>query len=439
MNVSQLLSAYRAHNCSSVYAKRLADNDNSKNQVYFGSDFQTLNIFPNLNITPSSTGSYEKPIFKAKLDFKWIDQDGTVWDAPAAQIIFYPQYPEVRFSGFLRGCKHAPSELMTVRAAGRWLVFGIKSNGEVLGFVVGPKHGMAMELDQEFTEDALFYDLTARLKGGRTIDTKSALLKKLKDICEKEWMNSKRLLANGTLGPCNATNCGGYTLEAELGITPNGFSEPDYLGWEIKQYSVSSLERVDSGRITLMTPEPTGGYYVEHGVVDFLRKYGYPDRAVKDRLNFSSPHYTNKPNNKTNLRLLVEGYDEKSEKITNAYGGIVVKDNEDRVVARWDFNGLMKHWNRKHALAAYVPSCMRKNPVLQYQYGHLVRLGIGTDFLRLIKAFSAGCVYYDPGIKVTDLHGNPATKRRNQFRILTRNVPTLYKVVETVDLFQCSL
>jgi hypothetical protein len=437
MNVTQLLSAYRDHNCSAVYAKRLADNDNSKNQVYFGSDFQTLNIFPNLDIAPANTGTHEKPIFKAKLNFKWIDHAGAIWNAPAAQMIFYPQYPEVRFSGFLKGCEHAPSELMTVREAGRWLVFGIKNDGEVLGCVVGPKHGIANELEQEFTYESLFYDLTARLKDGGTTDTKSALLKKLKGVCEKEWMNSKRLLADGTIGSCNAPNCGGYTLEAELGITPNGFSEPDYLGWEIKQYSVSNLERTDVGRITLMTPEPTGGYYVEHGVVDFLRKYGYPDRTAKDRLNFSSPHYMNKPNDKTKLRLVLDGYDGKSAKITSASGGIVVIDTKDQVVARWGFDGLMKHWNRKHALAAYIPSRGRKTPVLQYQYGHLVRLGLGTDFLLFIKAFAAGHVYYDPGIKVTDLHGRPVTKRRNQFRIQTRNIPSLYKAVETVDLFQC--
>jgi len=28
------------------------------------------------------------------------------------------------------------------------------------------------------------------------------------------------------------SNRGGYTLEAELGITPNGYSEPDFMGWE---------------------------------------------------------------------------------------------------------------------------------------------------------------------------------------------------------------
>jgi hypothetical protein len=434
MDLTQLLNVYRDHKCSAVYTKRLADNDNSKNQVYFGSDFQTLNLFPNLDISSASTGSYEKPIFKAKLNFKWIDQAGTLWDAPAAQIIFYPQYPEVRFSGFLKGCQHAPSELMTVRQAGRWLVLGVKSDGNVLGFVVGPTHEIAKELEQLFTEEALFYDLTARLRVDGVFDTKSILLEKLRGICEKKWMDSKRLLADGTLGPCNAPNCGGYTLEAELGITPNGFSEPDYLGWEIKQYSVSSLERIDTGRITLMTPEPTGGYYVDYGVVDFLRKYGYADRAEDDRLNFSSPHYVNKTNGKTQLRILVDGFDAEREKIINACGGIVIMDQQEQIVARWDFNGLMKHWNRKHALAAYIPSCGRKNPRLQYQYGHLVRLGIGTDFLLFIKAFSIGQVYYDPGIKVTELHGRAVTKRRNQFRIQTRNIPSLYKTTEVIDL-----
>jgi hypothetical protein len=52
-----------------------------------------------------------------------------------------------------------------------------------------------------------------------------------------------------------------------LGISPNGRSEPDYLGWELKAYSGS--------RITLMTPEPNGGLYGEKGVAEFLRTYGY--------------------------------------------------------------------------------------------------------------------------------------------------------------------
>ncbi|MBK6989645.1 MAG: hypothetical protein IPH33_16245 [Bacteroidetes bacterium] len=32
-------------------------------------------------------------------------------------------------------------------------------------------------------------------------------------------------------------------MEAELGIKPNGFSEPDYLGWEVKQFELRILLR----------------------------------------------------------------------------------------------------------------------------------------------------------------------------------------------------
>ncbi|MEO0062747.1 MAG: hypothetical protein RLZZ08_1307, partial [Pseudomonadota bacterium] len=34
-----------------------------------------------------------------------------------------------------------------------------------------------------------------------------------------------------------------YTLEAELGITPNGIAEPDFQGWEVKQYGVRDFVR----------------------------------------------------------------------------------------------------------------------------------------------------------------------------------------------------
>ncbi|MDD2237226.1 MAG: MvaI/BcnI family restriction endonuclease [Kiritimatiellae bacterium] len=434
MNLQQLLSAVRDQKCSSVYAKRLAENDNSKNQVYFGSDFETLNIFPNLEINAAYSGSHNEPIFKAKLNFKWIDESGALWNAPAAQIIYYPQYPEVRFSGFLKGCKHAPSDLMTIREAGRWLVLGIRENGEVLGFVVGSKHSMSKELDRECIDESLFHNLATRLNSENAANNKTSLLRKLKGISEKNWITSKRMLPNGTLGPCNAPNCGGYTLEAELGILPNGFSEPDYLGWEIKQYRVPGFERVLSGRITLMTPEPTGGYYADHGALEFLKKYGYPDATEPGRLNFSSPHYATKSNNKTNLVLKLDGYDSAKSKITNSFGGLVLLDHEERIVSRWDFDGLMKHWNRKHALAAFIPACGHKTPVLQYRYGHLIRLGIGTDFLFFLNAINKGIVYYDPGINAKQRNGKMHVHRRNQFRISSGKISVLYKKVESVDL-----
>ncbi len=38
--------------------------------------------------------------------------------------------------------------------------------------------------------------------------------------------------SDGSITPYLARNGGGYTLEAELGILPNSYSEPDLLGWE---------------------------------------------------------------------------------------------------------------------------------------------------------------------------------------------------------------
>lgn len=94
-----------------------------------------------------------------------------------------------------------------------------------------------------------------------------------------------------TVLDCDAPNCGGYTLEAELGIMPNGYAEPDFMGWEVKQYGVDSFSRVGSATITLMTPEPTEGLYVSQGVEHFIRTYGYPDQNGRpDRLNFGGVH-----------------------------------------------------------------------------------------------------------------------------------------------------
>ncbi|WP_425294886.1 MvaI/BcnI family restriction endonuclease [Neomesorhizobium albiziae] len=44
-------------------------------------------------------------------------------------------------------------------------------------------------------------------------------------------------------------------------MSPNGYAEPDFVGWEVKQYGVNNFTayRAESP-VTLMTPEPTGGF-----------------------------------------------------------------------------------------------------------------------------------------------------------------------------------
>ncbi len=90
------------------------------------------------------------------------------------------------------------------------------------------------------------------------LNSRQKLIEELRrNFHEQGWIRSKRLNAQGEIISCEAPQCGGYTLEAELGIIPNGRAEPDFLDWEIKNFSVTNFEKFKSKIITLMTPEPT--------------------------------------------------------------------------------------------------------------------------------------------------------------------------------------
>jgi hypothetical protein len=259
-------------------------------------------------------------------------------------------------------------------------------------------------------------------------------LARLREISEKGWIEAKRLQKNGSTVICKGQNCGGYTLEAELGISPNSVSEPDFMGWEVKQHGVGNFKNLssrllkDGKAITLMTPEPSAGYYRDKGVISFIRKYGYADkRGRTDRMNFGGIHKVGMKNRGTGLTLTIVGYDKAKGKILDANGGIVLISSTYEEAAIWNFADLMAHWNRKHALAVYVPSKRESSLPLRYAYGSVVRLGEGTDFLRFLRTVAEGLVYYDPGLKVENLSTAPKEKRRNQFRVKSRDIPALYE------------
>src|SRR5690349_13324016 len=135
MTLENLKALYANNGCNKIYVKRLSPNDNSKNQVYLAGSFDILNIFPISEITTDSAGDWKKERFKATIKFSWISEDGNTSSAPKSQLILYPKYPEVRFSGFLAKCDNAPSELMATRMEGRILFLGVSQNGRILGFV----------------------------------------------------------------------------------------------------------------------------------------------------------------------------------------------------------------------------------------------------------------------------------------------------------------
>ncbi|NQZ78566.1 MAG: MvaI/BcnI restriction endonuclease family protein [Ekhidna sp.] len=433
MNLKNLKSLFINNGCDEIFVKSLAPNDNSKNQVYLGGSFDVLNILPISNIVTEKAGDWSRERFKASINVSWLTDEGNIHPAPKSQLILYPKYPEVRFSGFLAGCKNAPSNLMTQRLADRLLFLSVTKNGEVLGYVTDPNSILSKEFNNEPSLGT--YGVFSVIELPRIANNRSVLLSELNRIHNMGWIDSKRLDSNKNILPCKSSNCGGYTLEAELGITPNGYSEPDFLGWEIKQFGVKKLENISSSVITLMTPEPTDGLYKTKGTEFFVRTYGYPDKLGRpDRMNFGGIHKTDQRHGTTNLELKIVGFDSASGKIRNSNGRIALVDTHNNEAASWSFASLLLHWNRKHDKACYVPSLSDTKGNRKYKYGNNVILGTGTDFQLFLKQMSEGNIYYDPGIKLENISTKPKIKKRSQFRIKCKFLTNLYKANELVDV-----
>lgn len=432
-SLNELLEAMQELGATQFLAKRLSPNDNSKNQVYLGGGFDALNIIPHKDIETDYTkkaGSVRRRD-KAPVELYWVDNQG-INRAPNAQLILYPKYPEVRMSGFLRGSTNAPNDLMTSRDHGRVLFFGVKPNGAVFAYAAHAESAVvkAFNAAGEFSEEGVFLNFTRLIiTDGRS--PKAILLNRLLQINQKGWISGQRMFSDGSIRPYAASNGGGYTLEAELGISPNGRSEPDFMGWEVKQYAVNSFARMrPKTPVTLMTPEPKFGIYA-NSFPNFMDEYGYPDTKGRlDRQNFGGIYRQGgPPHAKTTLSLVVEGYDGASGKILDMGGYVALLDPLQNIAAGWRFTDLLSHWNRKHAQAAYIPSIAQGTP-RQYSYGTEIELGIGTDFFKFLALVHRGEVFLDPGVKIES--GKP--KKRNQFRVKHPDLYKLYNRFETVTL-----
>ena len=435
MNLSNLKLLFANNECSEIFVKTLAANDNSKNQVYFGGNFEIINILPISSIETVEAGDWKRERFKAKLDFAWINDEGQKSIAPHAQLILYPKYPEVRFSGFLLGSQNPPSELMANRINNRLLFISVDKKGRTLGYVAAPDSEIANEFkhQKELKKHGVFQVIELQ----EIKNNKNVLFNELCRIHNLGWIDSKRLDSDYNTLPCRSSNCGGYTLEAELGITPNGYSEPDFMGWEIKQFGVKRFDKTDSSVITLMTPEPTGGLYKTKGTESFIREYGYVDKLGRpDRMNFGGVHKVGEVHKTTNLKMKLLGFDVISGKIRNSSGRIALLDNKENETASWSFASMLLHWNRKHNKACYVPSISDTSRNRKYKYGNNVILGTGTDFQLFLSEMAKGNIYYDPGIKLENMSTKPKIKKRSQFRIKSKFLPNLYKKNELIDILK---
>ena len=435
-SIQSLAACMSGLGATRFYAKELAPNDNGKNQIYLGPSFEVLQLLPFGEVHPSPKAP--TTVLHAMVRFAWVDETGATEPAPDTKLVLYPQYPEIRLSGFVKGCARAPSSWLDPkqdgRSKGRTLLLGVKTSGEIIAHLATPESQLSNSYEATkgaFDKVGVLTDISALLISKKPADEDAQLVDRLAQVYRKGWIDAKRLVSGGKIVPCNGTNCGGFTLEAELGVEENGDAEPDFLGWEIKQHATPNYLKHGSGPITLFTPEPDGGEYVQ-GVAEFVEKYGR--HTTRENISyFQGIHYAGTAHDSTNMRLEIIGFDSEAGKIAKADGRLALVSPEGVEAASWSFGKILQHWCRKHNKAAYVPAQVDSSTEpAKYRYGKDVKLCRSTDATLLLKAVAEGHVYYDPGIKLD--RATLKTHRRSQFRIKFKQVTRLYRQIEDRDV-----
>ena len=436
LTLNDISKLFASQGCKRILVKILAPNDNSKNQVYLGGH-DAIHFLPStkttLNKQTSGKKNARKFIFINELNFYWLNNHGP-HEAPHVKLIYYPQYPETRFSGFLRSCSRASinvlfDEKRKKHFPKRILFLSSNIRGESFGYILPIAPDTEQTLPFPIEEKTPFYEISVEGDSRKTSQKK--LLSTLKKIHEKGWIQSCKLYREGCKIPYNYKNGGGYTLEAELGIVPNSDIMPDYDGWEIKQHSHSSKI------ITLLTPEPDSGMYCEKGVGHFIKKYGYADTHGKaGRINFGGIYKNNgKLHGKTNLCLKIVGFS--NGKLSDGNGFIGLFNSKNEPVAKWTFPKLLAHWCKKHTQTAFILSEKKQvENIFYYRYSNEIETGMGTNFINFMRSVELGHIYLDPALKLekNPTSGKMKVKARNQFRINIKNLASLYDTFEKIIL-----
>ena len=94
-SLETLKNIFRQAGATRLVVKQLAENDNSKQQIYLGGDFKVLNDLPHGEVQANSDTKIQT--FKASLNFFWLTENGEFEKAPNAKLILYPAYPEAAF------------------------------------------------------------------------------------------------------------------------------------------------------------------------------------------------------------------------------------------------------------------------------------------------------------------------------------------------------
>ncbi|MCC8361016.1 MvaI/BcnI family restriction endonuclease [Salinimicrobium sediminilitoris] len=432
MTIDSLINIFVQLGCDKFYAKELSENDNSKQQIYLGANFQEVTHIPKREISSDHSGDRKTVSFKADLTLYWLNENFKPELAPKAKLIWYPNYPEVRLSGFLFKCSASPSEYMSAkrRLKGRVLFFGIDSaKGVVFCYLGIPDSQLSLEfLNKKWkSTQGVLIDLKLTPQTNSLME----LMNKLYEIHHKGFIDGCKMELDYSINPYKAQNAGGLTLEAMLGIKPNSYSEPDYLGWEIKSFGVKDFDILRNRQLTLFTSEPDLGLYPE----DFEKfMFAYGKAKTQARIDFTGGHLAKLVCSSTGLRMIVKGFNFEKNEINQADGRVVLLDNRDEIAAGWSFSKLLDHWEKKHANACYVPVIRDGS---RYAFGNNIILGLRTSFLHFITALNYGIVKYDPGNNIKFKNGAIIEKKqRNQFRMSSSYIGGLYNEIKEIDIIK---
>ena len=451
-DISTLL---KKHGCEKALLKKLAKNNNDKNQVYFHHDASLLNSVFDLEFSTrvkskskKDSGMHSgKRIQEAKFKkFSWISVHGRAHGVAHCKGILYHQYPEVRLSGFKADDGQMPSSMSVdfTRAfpdQTRYLVIGANPEGAAFAImVVSPLE----KFEREFK--SLPFMANSKICRFMRISSYSASEKLKRILTEKiggKAIRGCRLKPDGQTVPFTGTQVHGYTLEHELGISSNSDKGGDIFGIELKCFTRKKL--------TLFTPEPDGGLYAE-SFAQFMTRYGYIKDAV---YRFTGLHRAGKVSEKTALTLEVVCIP-KNSKSLHAYDPskpiahqldqlrVILKDEEDMIAASWSSDRLLNSWGVKHNEAVYVPASVSENADaddLDNGYSKRVTFGQevlwckGTSLEHLIRALASGVIFLDPAPKY-DPDNPKSNKRRSQWRInnIYRDSKHLYEATELISI-----
>jgi hypothetical protein len=362
-SLEQLEKIFTLHGVSRLYIKQLAPNqDNDKNQIYLGSSLDgAANLFQSKIYSRSASESIAKrksskgqPKLEALLNFVWLDSTGLAFPAPNTRIIDYFQYPEIRLSGFLKGCANPPDSLRRTnqdKYGKRILILGVNPRGNTFGFVLTEMDDPIVSFFPDYPDLPAIPILKVHVIGTAIEKSpRELLINELAQIHLGGWYLSIMLKSGcSTPEPFKGNQGGGYTLEALLGVTANADKKPDKYGYEIKSWS--------GGKISLMTPVADTGYEGEHTFREFMQAYGRAGQAGDGRRVFTGVHRCESINTATGYTLMLEGYDPDKDHFSDNADEISIALvnplNKERISV-WTMQRLLDSWNKKHTSACYI-------------------------------------------------------------------------------------